>query len=152
MLYMTLIFDLASVSKGTGVTPSSWYSIGSQIAKFMGPTWSSSWGQHGSNLGPVGPRWAPCWPHEPCYQGSDAMLGTLLWVSKYTCRRTVWYRLSPCMILWLALRNVISLEIGRNMIHWCSTTMLRTVKHLVFISVFTFNLSCFKIFKQPVWI
>ena len=18
-------------------------------------------------LGPVGPRWAPCWPHEPCY-------------------------------------------------------------------------------------
>ena len=23
----------------------------------MGPTW-----------GPV-PRWAPCWPHEPCYQG-----------------------------------------------------------------------------------
>ena len=21
------------------------------------------------NLGPFGPRWAPCWPHEPCYQG-----------------------------------------------------------------------------------
>ena len=19
---------------------------------------------------PVGPRWAPCWPHESCYQGS----------------------------------------------------------------------------------
>ena len=19
----------------------------------------------------MGPRWAPCWPHEPCYQGSD---------------------------------------------------------------------------------
>ena len=33
-----------------------------QIAKFMGPTWV--------HLGPVGPRWAPCWPHEPCYQGS----------------------------------------------------------------------------------
>ena len=31
-----------------------------QIAKFMG--------QHGAHLGPVGPRWAPCWPHEPCYQ------------------------------------------------------------------------------------
>ena len=27
------------------------------------------WGQHGAHLGPVGPRWAPCWPHEPCYQG-----------------------------------------------------------------------------------
>ena len=24
---------------------------------------------HGAHLGPVGPRWAPCWPHEPCYQG-----------------------------------------------------------------------------------
>ena len=32
-----------------------------QIAKFMG--------QHGAHLGPVGPRWAPCWPHESCYQG-----------------------------------------------------------------------------------
>ena len=32
-----------------------------QIIKFMGPAWG--------HLGPVGPRWAPCWPHEPCYQG-----------------------------------------------------------------------------------
>ena len=29
----------------------------------------SSWGQHGAHLGPVGPRWAPCRPHESCYQG-----------------------------------------------------------------------------------
>ena len=29
----------------------------------------SSWGQHGAHLGLVGPRWAQCWPHEPCYQG-----------------------------------------------------------------------------------
>ena len=33
----------------------------SQIARVMGPTWA--------HLGPVGPRWAPCWPHEPCYLG-----------------------------------------------------------------------------------
>ena len=32
-----------------------------QMIKFMG--------QHGAHLGPTGPRWAPCWPHEPCYQG-----------------------------------------------------------------------------------
>ena len=25
--------------------------------------------QHGAHLGPVGPRWAPCWSHKPCYQG-----------------------------------------------------------------------------------
>ena len=30
----------------------------------------SSWGQHGTHLGPVGPRWTPCWPHEPCCQGT----------------------------------------------------------------------------------
>ena len=33
------------------------------------PREQSSWGQHGAHLGPVGPRWAPCWPHEPCYRG-----------------------------------------------------------------------------------
>ena len=33
------------------------------------PKQQSSWGQHGAHLGPVGPRWAPCWPHEPCYRG-----------------------------------------------------------------------------------
>ena len=32
-----------------------------QIAKLVG--------QHVSHLGPVGPRWDPCWPHKPCYQG-----------------------------------------------------------------------------------
>ena len=31
----------------------------------------SKWGQHGAHLGPTGPRWAPCWPHELCYLGSD---------------------------------------------------------------------------------
>ena len=40
-----------------------------QIAKFMGPTW-----------GPPGSRWASCWPHESCYQGS------------------LWNPPSPCMI------------------------------------------------------
>ena len=31
----------------------------SLIARFMGATWA--------HLGPTGPRWAPCWPHELCY-------------------------------------------------------------------------------------
>ena len=33
----------------------------SEITKFMGQTWAQ--------LGPVGSRWAPCLPYEPCYQG-----------------------------------------------------------------------------------
>ena len=33
------------------------------------PRYQGSWGQHGAHLGPVGPRWTPCWSHEPCYLG-----------------------------------------------------------------------------------
>ena len=33
------------------------------------PWKQGSWGQHGGHLGPTGPRWAPCWPHELCYLG-----------------------------------------------------------------------------------
>ena len=45
---------------------SSWYKIVAlsrepQITKFMG--------HHVARLCPVGPRWTPCWPHEPCCQG-----------------------------------------------------------------------------------
>ena len=31
----------------------------------------SSCGQPWAHLGPVGPRWAPRWPHESCYKGSQ---------------------------------------------------------------------------------
>ena len=33
------------------------------------PRQQGSWDHHGAHLGPVGPRCAPCWPHEPCCQG-----------------------------------------------------------------------------------
>ena len=36
------------------------------------PRYQSSWGQYGAHLGPVGPWWAPCWPHEPCYRGIES--------------------------------------------------------------------------------
>ena len=31
------------------------------------PWQQGSRSQHGAHLGPTGPRWAPCWPREPCY-------------------------------------------------------------------------------------
>ena len=34
-----------------------------------GPWQQGSWGQHGAHLGPTGPRWASCWPHELFYLG-----------------------------------------------------------------------------------
>ena len=30
--------------------------------------YQSSWDLHWAHLGLKWPRWAPCWPHEPCYQ------------------------------------------------------------------------------------
>ena len=41
----------------------------SVITKQPLPSWQDSWGQHGAQLGPIGPMWAPCWPHEPHYLG-----------------------------------------------------------------------------------
>ena len=38
-----------------------------------GPWSQGWWGILGSHLGPTGPRWAPCWPHELCYLGMSAM-------------------------------------------------------------------------------
>ena len=38
------------------------------------PRQQSSWDQHWAHLGPVGPIWAQCWPHEPCYQGSYMLM------------------------------------------------------------------------------
>ena len=37
------------------------------------PWEQGSWSQHGAHLGPKGPRWAPCWPHELCYLGDFAI-------------------------------------------------------------------------------
>ena len=42
------------------------------------PRQQNSWGQHGAHLGPVGLRWASCWPHEPCYQSQDLSVRTSL--------------------------------------------------------------------------
>ena len=34
-------------------------------------------GQHGAHLGPTGPRWVPCWPHESCYLGTSVFSSML---------------------------------------------------------------------------
>ena len=49
------------------------------------PWLQGSWGQQGANLGPVGPRWAPCRPHEPCYLGSYFIQWD--WESLRSCTR-----------------------------------------------------------------
>ena len=55
-----------------------------------GPRYQASWDQHEAYLGPVGPRWVPCWPHEPCYQGLFLIIDSILSLrSKFEC---------PCFI------------------------------------------------------
>ena len=51
----------------------------STLVPMLLPRWQTSWGQHGAHLGPIGPRWAPCWPQEPYYQ-ETTMKGTLQWI------------------------------------------------------------------------
>ena len=41
-------------------------------------------GPHGAHLGPIGPRWAPCGPHELCYLGYHAVAHVDLWTCS-TC-------------------------------------------------------------------
>ena len=43
--------------------------IMADAVRYNCPRQQSSWGQHGADLGPVGTRWTPCWPHVPYYQG-----------------------------------------------------------------------------------
>ena len=51
-----------------------WKSVWSFIKRL--PASKNSWGQHGTRLGRVGPRWASWWPHVPCYQGLQELLAS----------------------------------------------------------------------------
>ena len=55
---ITLPRDILSFNYGT-----KYETVITQITEFMGQTWGP--------LGSCLPRWAPCWHHEPCYQGRN---------------------------------------------------------------------------------
>ena len=60
--WMSLLRD-ASLPGHNGVAYQAWTSRG--CTKIPGRFFKQgSCGQHGAHLGPTGPRWAPCWPHE----------------------------------------------------------------------------------------
>ena len=65
--------------KYTPISPHSSPTIASHWVLMICSPWKQgSWGQHGVHLGPTGPRWAPCWPHELCYLG-------WFWLKLYPC-------------------------------------------------------------------
>ena len=80
-------------------------SVLTQIAKFMG--------QHGAHLGPVGLRWAQCWPREPCYQG------TVVYIKKETLMND---QLTDYL---LAIRNKLLCAFPRK--YSCRSLLIKTV-------------------------
>ena len=56
------------IHSGPTLSELSWHVIKYNLIWSL-PRYQSSWSRHGAHLGPVGSRWASCWPHEPCYQG-----------------------------------------------------------------------------------
>ena len=73
------------------------------------------WGQHGAHLGTTGPRWAPCWPHEPCSLG---MFNTLI--------RLIQQIIIVHLKSWLCTNNVLG--------HWYPQTAWsqEILHHLIF--------------------
>ena len=76
---------------------------------------------HGAHLGPVGPRWAPCWPHESYYQGCVSDVCPILKKPGIfviiDCTRGG--HLTCCSIWWLLFRHGMCLPIhcGPNRSH-----------------------------------
>ena len=67
-----------------------------QITKFMRPTWGPP--------GSFGPRWAPCWPHESCYQGNSSFASP--WPALWSCLLFIVELATPSLgIEWLLLRG-----------------------------------------------
>ena len=67
------------------------------LAKSLQPWQQSLWGQYGANLGPTGPRRAPCWPHEPCY------LGTYIYIYIYIYIYEWWTKLRT-LVIYISLK------------------------------------------------
>ena len=80
-------------------------SLPTQIAKI-------AWGQHGAHLGPVGIRWAPCWPHEPCYLGRHSRGMRRKCVTRFNVDTVIEYR------HYLAMSFQVWLPQPKNKIEW----------------------------------
>ena len=93
-------YDIAHIDAVHGETQLS------LIARFMGPTWA--------HLGPTGPRWAPCWPHELCYLGWHCPFWCWAWKGTYNYGIAYIDDVHLATQLW-------------HCSHWCSTLGNTTV-------------------------
>ena len=65
------------------------------MVKHYIPWYQGSWGQHGADLGPTGPRWAPYGPHELCYLGP--LVQNIDFLTKW-CKNIHIYKRSGCSL------------------------------------------------------
>ena len=62
---------------------------------------------HGAHLGPTGPRWAPCWPHELCCLGSICLTHWSLWDLDWYYKKS---NFNP--VRWLVYSNFMKISTG----------------------------------------
>ena len=82
-------------------------------ASFMWPTWG--------HLGPTGPSWAPCWPHEPCYLGRHGYYSMV----KRTLRR-IYSAIKVCAVSkrtlhWIMVVDPLTISVNnrlRSVYYW----------------------------------
>ena len=76
----------------------------------LGPAWGS-----------VGPRWAPCWPHETCYQGKAGTVGLFFATVMYLDHLIT----NSIMITFASVINVniVHKGIERYILHYLSKTL-----------------------------
>ena len=95
-----------------------------------------------AHLGPVGPRWAPYWPHEPCYQGTYGVCWkpTVIWRLVYEKRKqTIWFCtftpiLSMCLVVGLKGRCKVylsAMDALKAVKSTAKTTALSPVDHVM---------------------
>ena len=79
---------------------------------------------HGANMGPtwvlVVPRWAPCWPHEPCYMGiAHGLNGILVYPQHRPSIGLYFPEASWCVAFeYQIFKNAISTEPSPMPFHW----------------------------------
>ena len=85
------------------------------------PRSQNSWGQHGAHLGAAGSKWAPCLPHEPCYQGNYAITPhrILCKTSLYLCCKLFILARMDAYVGFLRNENMMEAIVSLAGAWWC---------------------------------